>query len=70
MQAIQLNESRGAQLELHAGAYLCLTVRDTGHGMSREVMDRSFEPFFSTKSAREGTGLGLALVRKIITGSH
>jgi CheY-like chemotaxis protein len=47
--------------ELTAGAYVLLSVTDTGHGMDAEVMRHVFEPFFSTKDGR-GSGLGLAMV--------
>jgi PAS domain S-box-containing protein len=43
------------------GEYLCLAVADTGAGMSNEVRERIFEPFFSTKHGTGGTGLGLAV---------
>jgi PAS domain S-box-containing protein len=43
------------------GRYLVLTVSDTGMGMSAEVRQRIFEPFFSTKHGKGGTGLGLAV---------
>jgi signal transduction histidine kinase/CheY-like chemotaxis protein len=43
------------------GRYLVLTVSDTGIGMSAEVRQRIFEPFFSTKHGQGGTGLGLAV---------
>ena len=43
------------------GEYLMLTVSDTGVGMSPEVRQRIFEPFFSTKHSKGGTGLGLAV---------
>lgn len=46
-----------------------VTVRDTGHGMTPEVRARLFEPFFSTKPAGTGTGLGLATVRRIVAES-
>jgi len=46
------------------GAEVCVTVADTGVGMTPEVQQRLFDPFLTTKPA--GAGIGLALVRKII----
>ena len=45
-----------------------LTVRDDGAGMSADVQERAFDPFFSTKGSDQGTGLGLAIVHGIASG--
>jgi PAS domain S-box-containing protein len=47
------------------GDYVCLSVTDTGEGMPAEVLERVWEPFYSTKRAGRGTGLGLTTVRNL-----
>ncbi len=52
--------------DLLPGPYVRLTVSDTGHGMDSAIRERIFEPYFTTKSVGEGTGMGLAVVQGII----
>lgn len=51
---------------LKPGPYLCLTVSDTGHGMPPAVVERIFDPYFTTKGPGEGSGLGLAVAQGIV----
>ncbi len=51
---------------LQPGEYIKLVVADTGHGMTRAVVDRIFDPFYTTKTQGKGTGLGLSVVHGII----
>jgi two-component system, cell cycle sensor histidine kinase and response regulator CckA len=50
----------------HGGAYVAITVADTGIGISPELLEQIFEPFFTTKEIGKGTGLGLSTVLTIV----
>lgn len=54
-------------LPIRQGSYVQITVSDTGHGIHPDVVDRVFDPYFTTKDAGQGTGLGLSVVHGIIT---
>jgi CheY-like chemotaxis protein len=55
---------------LPAGHYAHLRVADTGMGMTKEILARVFDPYFTTKSDGKGTGLGLSVVHGIVASYH
>ncbi len=66
-QAMEKTERKELGIELMGGnGHLILRVRDTGCGISEEVQQKIFEPFYTTKGSRHGTGLGLSVVRNIL----
>jgi len=59
-------ESSELHPELEEGKYIRLTVADTGVGMDSVILERIFNPFFTTREVGEGTGLGLSVVHGIV----
>ncbi len=65
--SIHLTESlMSTHTDLHPGEWVCLSITDTGVGMTQDILSHLFEPFFTTKGIGKGTGLGLATCYGII----
>jgi PAS domain S-box-containing protein len=67
LEPIALDKDSAAKYDgLNPGDFVKLTVRDTGHGIDPEIIGRIFDPYFTTKSLAERTGMGLAIVYGIV----
>lgn len=70
MEAVEVDTILAAtHPDLRPGPYIRIAVQDTGPGIQPNILRRIFEPYFTTKSASEGTGMGLAVVHGIVS-SH
>ena len=63
---VDLDKGLAEHPDIQSGPYLRLTVTDTGQGMDPDIMERVFDPYFTTKEKGLGTGLGLAVVHGIV----
>jgi signal transduction histidine kinase/CheY-like chemotaxis protein len=67
LEELEIDSKKAAAIpDLQAGTYLLFTVSDTGHGMDSELMERIFDPFYTTKEPGKGTGMGLSVVHGIV----
>ncbi|MEO6097845.1 MAG: ATP-binding protein [Fibrobacteria bacterium] len=63
-------DDMNAHTEMRSGRYVMLAVTDSGEGMTPEVKERIFEPFYTTKTTGKGTGLGLAVIYGVVKQSE
>ena len=67
----EVDEDTASQYpDLNPGPHVHLGVSDTGDGIKPEVVDRVFDPYFTTKDVGKGTGMGLAVVHGIVKSHH
>jgi len=69
LRTLEASEARVYGDVLPPGEYTMISVRDSGHGIAESIRERVFEPFFSTKDAGRGTGLGLSTVYGIVSAA-
>lgn len=71
VEEIELDETTlGRHADLRPGRYVSVCVTDDGEGMSKETLERAFEPFYTTKEVGKGSGLGLSMVYGFVKQSN
>lgn len=66
LKEFDLKSSDVPMIGLTPGSYAHLTISDTGHGIPAKMMEKIFDPYFTTKKKGKGTGLGLSVVHGIV----
>jgi len=66
LKEIGVTHKMQAHVTLNPGTYVCLGIRDSGSGIDPSIMDKIFDPYFTTKDKESGTGLGLSVIAGII----
>lgn len=66
LETVTLDDSRLRDNKIKSGRYASLTISDTGHGIPPDMLEKIFEPYYTTKEKGKGTGLGLAVVFGIV----
>ncbi|MBC2711266.1 MAG: response regulator [Desulfosarcina sp.] len=70
LEPVTLDDATAADINgLAPGNYARLVVADTGRGIEKDIIDRIFDPYFTTKETGKGTGMGLSVVHGIIKGN-
>lgn len=68
LKQVRLGADQSVSPDLMPGEYALLKVSDTGVGIEKDIMDKIFDPYFTTKDTQKGTGLGLSIVQGIVKG--
>lgn len=70
VEEVHIDIQLAQNLEISAGDYIAVHVKDRGHGMAPDVLARATEPFFTTKDVGKGSGMGLSMVYGFVRQSH
>jgi PAS domain S-box-containing protein len=70
LKQVRLESDQSVFSESTPGEYALLTVSDTGTGIEKDILDKIFDPYFTTKEKDKGTGLGLSVVQGIVKSNN